>query len=119
MITCHKCKRELPESDFYEGNLKRGYVFCKDCCKEWGKESKKRYIEKRKSIKNYKETCDFNKIMGGYVLTMLYQPKENEFKYCLHESINNNDFFTNSADDIKRFFEKALEKVTANGQKKN
>ena len=117
-IECHRCHRELPESSYYPSVLNRGNVYCKDCCKEWNKPAKKRYMEKLKETKKHKDEEVFNSMMGGFIINMLYNPKEGEFKYSLTETKKGNTFFMNDPDTLKQLFLKAL-KDTENGQKKN
>lgn len=124
MIECHSCHRELPESAYSPSGLKRGYIFCRDCCKKWNRESKKRYLEKRRQTKNYKETMDFDKYFGGYVISMLYNPKYGEFRYSIHSTKTNLTFFLNESTELEKYFFKALKDVesrtgNADGEKKN
>lgn len=117
-IECHSCHRKLPRDHYYNSNLNRGYIFCKDCCKEWNKEAKKRYRQKRSAIKNYAETSAFDKIFGGYTISMLYTPKKGEYKYSITSTKTGQTLLLDNESELENYFFKALKDVQ-NGQKKD
>lgn len=114
MIECHSCHRELPESAYSPSGLNRGYIFCRDCCKKWNRESKKRYLAKRKQIKNYKETMEFDSYFGGYTISMLYNPKKGESKYAIYSTKTNETIYTDEPTVLQKWINKALKDVCNN-----
>lgn len=114
MIECHSCHRDLPEDAYYQSNLNRGYIFCKDCCKKWNRASKKKYIAKRKQTKDYKETMEFDRYFGGYIISMLYNPKKGESKYAIHSTKTNQTIYTDEPTVLQEWVDKALKDVCNN-----
>lgn len=106
MITCTHCKKELPESDFYNSNLKRGWRCCKKCCNQIAYKNNKTYkIRKKENKIRKKEKQEiakertFDGLFSGYNFIILNYVKKGEFKYI----IKSTDGFFLQTNDLKAF----------------
>lgn len=98
MHKCTICKKDLPDSDFYQPDLKRYHYQCKGCSRK----KNSQYKEEVRDLPN----VDFNRVWGGYKILVFNYARETEFKY----HIIGTDGYLIQTNDIN-LFKNALKEI--------
>jgi hypothetical protein len=98
-MKCIKCRKELPESEFYQSDIKNHTHICKECKKTVNK----KWLEN----KVIKDECanNFNLFYGGYEIRILNFARENEYKFI----IKGTDGYFTKTNDKEEFIKKLLD----------
>lgn len=97
-MKCCCCKKDLPESEFYNSTLKRGWHICKKCHNKKAYPQIKKYAE---SLKHLDER-DFDRYYGGIRINITNYPREYQIINTSGESflIKDKDEFVKKLLDI-------------------
>lgn len=90
MKKCWKCKRELPDSDFYPYNIKHKNYICRQCCCKT-------------------QQFDENIAVGGWHIIILNHPKCTEYRFQAYNTVTGEFFKSNESEKMKIFFNVIIE----------
>lgn len=93
---CKKCGKEKPVSEFIpDGRYRCGYqTYCRKCVSE--------YQKQRRQGKERQATADFDRLLGGFKVSILNYAKNREYKYTV-ASTKGGFFQTNSKEEFINF----------------